>query len=186
MIRRICNWGLLPFVIICLFPVLSVRDNLVTLIGEGATNSVLALFGIYAFFAVITQFTKIFARFANGVFILFITLITLVFGYNLQPERRYEHALSNSRSLTTEVDKSNYKNEADYSDAVDALTREQKARQLEVEVADLRYYTPNHKYGIKSWMKIVFLSCIGLMLSYGICWLIVGYKDFEIDAKNLM
>jgi hypothetical protein len=33
-------------------------------------------------------------------------------------------------------------------------------------------------------MKILFLSSTGLMLAYGICWLIVGNKEFEKGAKQ--
>ena len=180
MIKRICSsWGLMPFAIICIIPIMTVRDYIVSLIGEGATNSILSLFMIYTFLIALTQFSKIFARFAVGGFILFFTLIVLILGNSSLPEKQSERARARSRQLII-VDKSQYKNDRDYSDAFDASQREQKARQLEVEIAELRDYGQFHSYGIKPGMKILFISSIGLMLAYGICWIVVGYRGTDI------
>jgi hypothetical protein len=181
MIKKFCgSWGLLAFAIICIFPIISVRSYIEPLIGEGAINSILSLFMIYTFLIALTQFSKIFARFAVGGFILFLTLIVLILGNSSLPEKQLERARARSRQLIT-VDKSQYKNDRQYADAVDASQREEKARQLEVEIAELRDYGQFHSYGIKPWMKFLFISCIGLMFVYGICWIILGnrWKDIE-------
>jgi len=185
MMNKICNWGAYPIIaIFTIFFVIPFRDWLVASLGEGATNLILFLFVIYAFYIIITQFFKAFARFAMGIFILFITLITLIIGYSTLPEQKYNRALEKSQLLKYEADRSHYKNDGDYSDAVEHANNEEKARQLELQVAELRNYPSYHLFGIKPWMKISFLSVIGLMLAYGICWLIVGNKEFEKEAKQ--
>lgn len=176
MIKRICSsWGLMAFAFICILPLVTVRGYIEHLIGEGAINSIGGIFLIYIFFIALIQYSRLFSRFAVGGFILFFTLIVLILGNSSLPEKQLEHARARSRQLIT-VDKSQYKNDRDYSDAVDASQRELKARQLEVEIAELRDYGQFHSYGIKPWMKILFISSIGLMLAYGICWIIVGNR----------
>jgi len=184
MIKRICSsWGLFAFAFICILPMFIVRDYIEHLIGEGAINSIGGLFLIYIFFIALIQYSgsysRIFSRLAIGSFILFFTLIALILGNSSLPEKQLERARARSRQLIT-VDKSQYKNDRDYSDAVDASQREQKARQLEVEIAELRDYGQFHSYGIKPGMKILFISSIGLMLAYGICWIVVGYRGTDI------
>ena len=172
----------MAFSVICILPIVTVRDYIEPLIGAGATDSIVVLFLIYVLFIILTQYSRVFSRFAVGVSILFFTLNALIIGNSSLPEKQYERALARTRQLIT-VDKSQYKNDRDYADAVDASSREQKAIQLELEIAELRDYGQFHSYGIKPWMKISFISAIVLMLAYGICWIIVGYKGRDIDDE---
>lgn len=138
------------------------------------------IFFLNIIFIALIQYSRLFSRLAVGGFILIFTLIVLILGNSSLPEKQLERAHARSGQLIT-VDKSHYKNDRDYSDAVDASQREQKARQLEVEIAELRDYGQFHSYGIKPEMKILFISSIGLMLAYGICWIVVGYRGKGIE-----
>jgi hypothetical protein len=194
MIKKICIWGAVPVIVILAFIIaIPVRDHLISSIGEGATNLLIGLWAIFTSFIIITQLTGVFARYAIGVFIIFITLSTLLIVYYTSPEQKYKRALENSQQLQLAVDmglhkadRSHYKNDRDYSDAVEYANNEEKAVQLELELAELRNYPSYHLYGIKPWEKIGFISAIGLILTYGICWLIAGNKVFkkEVDTKN--
>lgn len=192
MIRRICIWGAYPLIVILILIIaVPVRDHLVSAMGEEATNLLLGLWLIYTAFIILTQIFRVFARFSVGVFIIFITMSTLIICYGTLPEQKYQRALERSQKLQYAVDRglhkadrSHYKNDRDYFDAVENANNEEKAVQLELELAELRNYPSYHLYGIKPLMKIGFITAIGLMLAYGICWLIIGYKDFEIEAKK--
>jgi hypothetical protein len=192
MIRKICIWLGYPlaFIFVCIIAI-PIRDWLESSLGTGATTTILFLWLVYFVYIIIIQSMRAFARFAIGVSILFLTLCILIICYNNLPEQKYNRALENSRQLQYAIDRglhkaerSEYKNDKDYFDAVENAKNEEKAVLLELEIAELRNYPSYHSYGTKPWMKIGFISAIGLMLAYGICWLIVEYKEFGIEAKQ--
>lgn len=179
MTKWIRNYALMPLLILFIIATISVKDYLEFSLGKSETN--------FIYFAILISAVglTIFAKKAIGIFILFIALIFLVLGYSSFPYRQYERAkLHYEEFENTHLPSA--KNDKQPAVMTDYVKREQQARKLEFEVAELRYNGPIEYYGIRTWRYILFFSAIVAMIAYGIFWVILESKedDFRTIFKR--
>jgi len=157
------DYGLMPFMIIFVIGTLSVKDFLEYSIGRIETNiiyfSILLSGGILAFLT----------KKAFGVFLLFIGLFFLTLGFSSFPSNQYERANSHHQ----EFERSHKTNDNMEISAIvsDYVNREKKARELELQIAELRFNGPVEYYGFPIYRYILFFVSIGLTFAYGIFWI---------------
>ncbi len=176
MIKKICIYGLMPILILFVIGTMTTRDYIEFLIGKQETTLIGFAILLAGISLVYLQFTQQIAKYAIGIFILLITLIILILGYSALPNRQLERAQIHSQQFEN-TDTSSVKKDKLHSQSINYSIREHKARQLELEVAELRYYGPKEFYGTEPWVYILFISTIVLMFAYGICWIVYEYND---------
>jgi hypothetical protein len=157
---------------------MTTRDYIEFLIGRRETTLIGFAILLAGISLVYVQFTQQVARYAIGTFILLITLIILILGYSALPKRQLERAQVHFQQFEN-TDTSSVKKDKLHSQSINYSIREQKARQLELEVAELRYYGPKEFYGTEPWIYILFISTILLMFAYGICWIVYEYNNSD-------
>jgi hypothetical protein len=182
MIKRISTIAL-PQLIVVLFILgtMTVRDYTKFLLGNEETNFLSFVFVLYGFILILFQFIKHDSKHELGIFTLFLTLVISTLGYSSLPERQLKRANFHYQQFEN-TDLSSVKNDNLHSIRIDYLKREQKARQLELEVAELRYSGPKEFYGFGKLGYILFFSSICTMFALGI-WIFFKFDKYEIISK---
>jgi hypothetical protein len=162
--KLIRDYGLMPFMIIFIIGTFSVKDFLEYSIGKSETNI------IYFSFLILGGILAFLEKRALGVFLLFIGLFFLTLGFSSFPPNQYKRANLHYQ----EYENSNKPNgsSSELSPIVaDYIKRERKARDLELQIAELRYNGPEEYYGFPIYRYILFFVSIGLTFTYGIFWI---------------
>lgn len=171
MLKQICHNGWLPVVILFGLGTMSVTEYIKFLIGNDETVLIFIQLIVFSFVISFFQFTKQYYKYLVVVHILFIAFLFLILGYSSLPEQKIQRARAHFRQVEnsnlSEIKKDNL-----YSLRVNYIQREQKARQLELEAAKLRYYGPKEYYGLDVWEYFLFFSGIGVLIIYALFWLI--------------
>lgn len=172
----------MPILLVFVIGTLTTRDYIEFLIGRQETTLIGVAILLAGISLVYLQFTQQVAKYALGTFILLITLIILILGYSALPDRQLERAQIHFQQFENK-DTSSVKTDKLHSQSINYSIREQKARKLELEVAELRYYGPKEFYGTEPWVYILFISTILLMFAYGICWIVYEYSNNDSSSS---
>jgi hypothetical protein len=171
MLKQICYNGWLPVMILFALGTISVTEYLKFTIGYDEMNWLLMLFLFYSFALAFLQFAKQYSKYLIAFNVLSFAILFLILGYSSLPEQQIERARDHYY-VFEDYDYSSIKKDNLHAVRVDYVKREQRARKLELEAAELRYYGPTEFYGFTTWQYIFLFSVIGLLTAYAICWFI--------------
>jgi hypothetical protein len=169
MLKAICYNGWFVVLISFILGTISIRDYLEFTIGSYEYSLLLLLFCFCSIVNSILQFSKEMSKYFIAFNILFCAALFFILGYSSFPERQLERA----RDYYYEVEDFDYsliKKDNRYASRVDHIRREQRARKLELEAAELRYYGPSEFYRFSIGQYILFFSAIVFLIAYAICW----------------
>ena len=168
MLKRIYEVGWMPVLLWSLFIGGLIQDDFAYFIGTNEARLLGALFVLTFFVVVSIQMSKNNSKYFIVVFTLFLSSLFLVLGYSSLPEQKIEIASKNDGHFKN-FDYSSIKQDDMYAIRVDYVKREQKARKLELEAAELRYYGPKEYYSYGAWQYILCFSVSVFLGVYAIC-----------------